>query len=58
MEHKFEAPTPEDYSVINIAENKEISYWTKELGCNADELVEAIKAVGNSAEAVRQYLTR
>jgi hypothetical protein len=35
-----------------------VSYWTKEFGINAEELLQAIKAAGPTAAAVRQYLSR
>lgn len=31
-------------------------YWTKELGVSPEELEEAVKSVGNSAQKVRDHL--
>ena len=47
-----------DRSRINMGEAHEVRYWTKELGVTADELLQATKAAGTSAAAVRQYLSR
>ena len=47
---------PQDRSRINMTEDWEVSYWTKELGCSQDELRKAVGEVGSSAEAVRTYL--
>ena len=49
---------PQDASRISTSEQWEISYWTKALGCSETELKEAVKAVGNSAEAVKNYLRK
>ena len=45
-----------DRKLIALTEPHEIQRWTESLGCTADQLKEAVKAVGNSAEAVRDYL--
>lgn len=45
-----------DRKLIALTEPHEIQSWTESLGCTADQLKEAVKAVGNSAEAVRDYL--
>ena len=41
---------------INLHEKHEIQYWTKALGVSQEELEQAVKKAGNSAEAVRQHL--
>jgi len=33
-----------------------VRYWTKELGVSPEELEEAVKSVGNSAQKVRDHL--
>lgn len=47
-----------DRSRINMAEPHEVRYWTKELGVTADQLLQATRAAGSTAAAVRQYLSR
>jgi hypothetical protein len=41
----------QDRSRINVNEDHEVAYWTKELGCTAEQLKAAVKAVGMSADA-------
>ncbi|MGY4333362.1 3-oxoacyl-[acyl-carrier-protein] synthase III [Bradyrhizobium sp. LB1.3] len=45
-----------DRSKINMNEDFEVKYWTKELGVSRDELQKAVDKVGNSAAAVRKEL--
>ncbi|MEO8388635.1 MAG: DUF3606 domain-containing protein [Polaromonas sp.] len=45
-----------DRKFISLEEDYELRDWTKTLGCTEQQLREAVKAVGNSASAVRQYL--
>lgn len=45
-----------DRDRINVNEDYELQYWTKALIVSADELREAVKAVGPTAAAVRQHL--
>ena len=47
-----------DRSKINMHEDYEVKYWTKQLGVSRDELEKAVKKVGNSAAAVRKELGR
>ncbi len=47
---------PQDSSLIAMREDYEVTYWTKALGVSRDRLEEAVEAVGNSADAVREYL--
>jgi hypothetical protein len=47
-----------DRSKINMSEDYEVKYWTKELGVTREELQQAIDKVGNSAAAVRKQLDR
>ena len=46
-----------DRSKINMHEDHEVKYWTKELGVTREQLQKAIDKVGNSASAVRKELT-
>jgi hypothetical protein len=43
--------------LINLNENYEIEYWTKELSVSREKLKEAVAAAGTSAAAVREYST-
>jgi hypothetical protein len=45
-------------SKINMHEDYEVKYWTKQLGVSRDELEKAVDKVGNSAAAVRKELGR
>jgi hypothetical protein len=49
---------PQDRTRINLSEDWEMAYWTKELNCSESELRKAITNVGNSTDAVRKYLKR
>lgn len=57
MDNKSKTGTP-DRNTINLNEDYEVSYWTKELGVSKDELAEAVKKAGKSAQAVRDYLKK
>jgi hypothetical protein len=46
----------QDRSKINIHEDHEVKYWTKELGVSKESLLKAVEKVGNSAAAVRKEL--
>jgi hypothetical protein len=48
----------EDVSRISLGEKWEVAYWTERFGVAADELREAVRDVGNSAEDVREYLQK
>lgn len=45
-----------DRSRISLDEEYEVRYWTEALGVSRDELEEAVKSVGHSADAVRGHL--
>ena len=47
---------PADSSRINVNEDYEVSYWTGALNCTREELEKAVKEVGTSARAVREYM--
>ena len=49
---------PADAGKINVHEDYEVAYWTKKLGCTKAQLEAAVQAVGPSAAAVQQYLSR
>lgn len=48
--------TAVDRRFIALGQDYEVRDWTKTLGCTEQQLRDAVKAVGNSASAVRQYL--
>ena len=45
-----------DRSRIAMNEEYEVRYWTKKLGVSEEELGEAVRAVGNRADKVEEYL--
>jgi 3-oxoacyl-[acyl-carrier-protein] synthase III len=45
-----------DRSQINMHQDFEVKYWTKELGVSKEQLQNAVDKVGNSAAAVRKEL--
>ena len=45
-----------DRNFINLNERYEVRDWTNSLGVTEMELREAVAAVGNSADKVREYL--
>lgn len=47
-----------DSDLINTSENYEVEYWSKKFGVSSEELKAAVKAVGNSVEAVRKKLNK
>ncbi|NMN06737.1 MULTISPECIES: DUF3606 domain-containing protein [unclassified Novosphingobium] len=47
---------PRDRSRIALGEEYEVRYWTEKFGVSRDQLAEAVKAVGNSVDAVEQHL--
>jgi hypothetical protein len=47
-----------DRSRISLSEDYEFRDWTASLGVSEERLREAVAAVGNSADAVRDYLNK
>lgn len=47
-----------DRDRINVNEDYELQYWTMRLGVSAEELRNAVKAVGPTAETVRKHLSK
>jgi 3-oxoacyl-[acyl-carrier-protein] synthase III len=45
-----------DRSKINMREDYEVKYWTKELGISKEKLQKVVDEVGNSSAAVRKEL--
>lgn len=56
MSDNLSKRAPQDGKFINTSESWEMDYWTSELNCTKEALEEAVKEVGNSAAAVREYL--
>ena len=47
---------PADASRINVYEDYELNYWTRELGVSREALKAAVAKVGISADKLREYL--
>lgn len=45
-----------DRDRINMSEDYEVRDWTQSLGVSKERLQEAVDAVGNSADKVRNFL--
>jgi hypothetical protein len=45
-----------DRSKINMHEDYEVKYWTRELGVSRERLQQTVDKVGNSAATVRKEL--
>ena len=45
-----------DLRLIALDQEHEVRSWSESLHCTPEQLREAVKAVGNSADAVREYL--
>ncbi|MGJ7553332.1 DUF3606 domain-containing protein [Variovorax sp. RB3P1] len=50
--------TGNDRKLISLEEDYEIRDWTKSFGCTEEQLRDAVKAVGNSADKVKEYLSK
>ena len=49
---------PQDRNRINVNEDYEVRYWTKEFGISEDALRDAVKRVGPMVDDVRAELRR
>lgn len=49
---------PQDRSRVSMEEDYEVRYWTNKFSVTQDRLQQAVDAVGNSADAIEQYLAR
>lgn len=47
---------PQDRSRINLEEDYEVRYWTEQLGVTEEQLREAVRTEGSSADAIRERL--
>jgi hypothetical protein len=50
--------TGADRRFISLEQPHELRDWTQSLGCTEQQLREAVNEVGNSADAVRRYLSK
>ena len=50
--------TWQDLRQIDLARSYEVRDWCKALGCTKEELHDAVKVVGTSAQKVREYLEK
>jgi hypothetical protein len=57
MDDKTKTGSP-DSKFINVNEDYEVAYWTKEFGVSTEKLKEAVKAAGTSVSAVKEYLNK
>lgn len=55
MPDDLKNPGPEDGKLISLTQEHELDGWCRTFSCTRDELREAVKLMGNSAKAVRQY---
>jgi hypothetical protein len=46
---------PQDASKVNVNEDWEVAYWTRKFGVTADQLKQAVKQVGTSADKLGQH---
>ena len=58
MTHDDHLPGPVDASRIELVEDHELRYWTREFRCSAKQLLEAIESVGIDSAAVGEYIAR
>jgi len=56
MPDNLENRGPQDRSRVNVGEEWEVRYWTKEFGVDEQQLRKAVEKVGPSVDAVRQEL--
>ncbi|MFL6717564.1 MAG: DUF3606 domain-containing protein [Burkholderiaceae bacterium] len=47
---------PQDRSRVNVNEAWELQYWSKKFGVTEEQLRDAVKAAGPSADAVGKHL--
>jgi Protein of unknown function (DUF3606) len=48
----------QDEQRINVEQDHELSYWSKELGVSREELRSAVQQAGSLVKDVRQHLNR
>jgi len=55
MAYVFET-VPADRGLIDLDDPREVSWWSKRLGCSPQQLRQAVAEVGNCAAQVEQLL--
>jgi len=50
--------TGNDRKLISLEQDYEVRDWTKSMNTTEEKLRAAVEAVGNSAEKVREYLSK
>ena len=53
---QLQALHAQDHWRVNLSENWEIRFWSREFGCSEHNLRRAVDAVGSNAGRVRAYL--
>ena len=48
----------QDRARVNVNEDHEVRYWSEAFGVTKEQLSAAVKAVGNSADKVREHLKK
>ena len=49
---------PRDRTRVNVNEDWELRYWSKELGATPEQLREAVDQVGTSVDKVREHVQK
>jgi hypothetical protein len=49
---------PRDRERVNVGEDYEVSYWTREFNCTEAKLRQAVQAVGPMARDVKAWLAK
>lgn len=55
MAYVFET-VPANRGLIDMDDPREVNWWSKQFGCNPEQLRKAVSKVGNSAAQVEQLL--
>ncbi|MCK6435975.1 DUF3606 domain-containing protein [Rivihabitans pingtungensis] len=56
MSDNLKITGPQDPKTINTHQAHEMKYWSKKFDVTEDELLAAVKKVGNKAEDVQKHL--
>jgi hypothetical protein len=58
MSDNTQSPGGQDRKRINIHEDYELRDWSQKFGVTREELKAAVRAVGDQADKVKDYLSR
>ena len=47
---------PVDYGYVNVRSESERRYWSRELGCSEQQLIDAVAAVGPLVVEVKRHI--